>query len=483
MNLHFKWLSASLVFIFLQNTHLNAQNNRASDNLLFAIKTATTALDQSAISGVMNDKTDPAATVGIDLLIKDGNAAIDSNQYTVTVASDNPLVVANSGIQIIRHKGYATIKIMPVGVGYSTIVFTLSKGAFTKTLSISYAASSGDTSTANTFWHTGICDASAAIPVDDNYMLIGDDEQNGLYLYNRKKSGEALKAYMYNDMLGYAGCNKGKCEEADVEAAVKSIAHKGRIYWLGSMSNGKAPKAKDKQNRNRIFATDISGTGSNVAFSFAGYYADLRSSLLQWGDNNGYKLSNSAAAGQDPKEKDGFNAEGMAFAPDDTTLFIGLRAPIVPVKKRDKALIAPLLNFETFFNNGKPDAKPIFGQPMELNLGGRGIRDIVRLSNGMYIIAAGSCDGEPNSALYKWTGNKGDEPVWLDKFNTTGLNVEGIAEINENGSMALDKLQVVCDEGSHILYGDGVESKNLSAAPFKKFRSVVLSASSKVLGK
>ena len=160
MNLHFKWLSASLVFIFLQNTHLNAQNNRASDNLLFAIKTATTALDQSAISGVMNDKTDPAATVGIDLLVKDGNAAIDSDQYAVTASSDNPLVVGNSGVQIIRHKGYATIKIMPVGVGYSTIVFTLSKGAFTKTLSISYAASSGDTSTANTFWHTGICDAS-----------------------------------------------------------------------------------------------------------------------------------------------------------------------------------------------------------------------------------------------------------------------------------------------------------------------------------
>ncbi len=466
----------------------------ASNNLIFNFNVTgfNNYLLPPNISGVVNDPTDPAATIGIDLLVKENNSELDIAAYTLMADNDNDSVAGTRNILIEKYHGHAVVKIVPVGVGYSIITLTLMKEKFEKTLVINYTASNpavvdrtvkAETKPAATFWHTGICDASDLIPLDDNFMLIGDDEKNGLYLYNRKKSGGPLKTFSYGNLLGLTDCEEGVCLETDVEAAVKSIAHKDRIYWMGSMSNGKAPKAKDRPNRNRIFATDVKGIRADVSFSFVGYYSGLRESLLHWGDDNNYKLSKAASDGRDPKEKDGFNAEGIVFAPDNTTLYIGLRAPLVPLKIRDKALIAPLLNFETWFNNGSPAGKPSFGQPVELNLDGRSIRDMVRLSNGVYIIAAGSCDGTPNSALYKWTGVATDEPVWLSAFKTTELNIEGIAGVNENGHLALNQLQLVCDDGSVVLYNDGVEAKHLGIPANKKFHSVLLKANSQVLGK
>jgi hypothetical protein len=70
------------------------------------------------------------------------------------------------------------------------------------------------------------------------------------------------------------------------------------------------------------------GTGAATTLEFAGYYGNLRSVLLAWGDAHGYSFSASAAAGIDSKSPAGFAAEGMAFAPNNTTLYIGLRAPL-----------------------------------------------------------------------------------------------------------------------------------------------------------
>src|SRR5207302_2964898 len=149
------------------------------------------------------------------------------------------------------------------------------------------------------------------------------------------------------------------------------------------------------------------------------------------GDTNGYNFSSSAAAGQDSKSPAGFAAEGMIFGPDNTTLYIGMRAPLVPTANRTKAVIAPVINFENWFNNGSPSGNPTFGSPIELDLGGRGIRDLVKLSNNSYIILAGNPGGSPiTSALFKWTGNASDVPVLLNSPLNNVLNAEGAMEIN-----------------------------------------------------
>ena len=260
--------------------------------------------------------------------------------------------------------------------------------------------------------------------------------------------------------------------EADLEAATTSLIKVDRTYWLGSMSNGKSP-FENKPNRDRIFATDISGTGASTSFSFAGYAA-LKSALLVWGDANGYAFSASAAAGVDSKSLSGFAVEGAVFAPDSTTLFIGFRAPLVPTGSRLKAVIAPILQFEKWFNNGSASANPVIGAPIELNLGGRGIRDLIRLSNGTYIILAGSADETLNGALYKWTGKRTDAPMLVDTSKIATLNVEGALPVNTNHALSVSQLQLITDQGGDILYNDGIEAKSLGNNNYKKFRSDVV---------
>ena len=434
--------------------------------------TATTAyLQPPYVSGVVSDPTDPARTKGIVVDVKYNSTSIIAANYTLTASSSNTSVVTNANVSIAKADGQATIKITPTGVGYANITLTLTKGPNTKTLVINYAASAAASVPAQATWNTGISDGSAAIALDDNYYVVADDELNNLYVHARKESGLPLTSYNY---AGSLGLPDGTAEETDLEGSVRSTIVSGRVYWIGSMGNGKSPNFNSKPNRNRIFATAISGTGVATSFSVVGYYASLREKIIAWGDANGYNFTASAAAGKDSKTIDGFNVEGMTFGPDNTTLYIGLRAPLVPTGNRTKAVIVPLLNFETWFNNGSPSGNPTFGSPIELSLGTRGIRDIVRLSNGTYIIAAGSSDDTQNSALYKWTGNAVDAPVALNSFTTTGLNIESVMGVNESGVLSLTKLQTISDNGSVVFYNDAVEAKDLTQNNFKKYRSDVL---------
>jgi hypothetical protein len=431
------------------------------------------------ISGVIGDPTDPAATLGVVVNVRDNNVDIPAGSYTLSAYSPNTAVVTNANVSISQFSGSATIKILPTGVGYSTITLTLTKSSLTKTLVINYAASAAATSPANTRWHTGFGDASAAIALDDNYMVIADDESNKLFVHHRTQSGLYVTSFFYGDLLSLTDGTPGNYKEVDVEAGVKSPSLSNRSYWLGSMSNSSS--FNDKPNRNRLFATDITGTGAATSFSYIGKYSNLRSQLISWGDSYGYNFTSSAADGKDPKAIDGFNIEGMTFGPNGTTLYIAFRAPLVPTSSRTKGVIAPILNFEAWFNNGSPSGNPVFGAPIELNLGGRGFRDIVRLSNGLYIIAAGSYDGTPNGAVYKWTGNAGDQPVLLNSFNILPLNVECVVELNESGSPSGNKLQVISDDGSSVWYNDGLQDKDLTQLNFKKYRSDIITGPASVL--
>ncbi|MFT3681467.1 MAG: InlB B-repeat-containing protein [Ferruginibacter sp.] len=465
--------AASTTVTMNANKSVTANFSVAPNLLSIAFNTtATTALLQPPyVSGVISDPTDPARTKGITVDVKDNGASIAAADYTLTGSSNNTTVVSNANIAVTKSNGTALVKITPAAVGYATITLTLTKGANSKTLVINYAASAASSNPSQTTWLTGISDGSAAIALDDDYYVVADDELNNLYVHSRKESGLPLKTYNY---AGSLSLPDGTAEETDMEAGVRSTSVSGRVYWIGSMGNGKEPNYNSKPNRNRIFATTISGTGAATSFSVVGYYATLREKIITWGDANGYNFTSSAAAGHNSKAIDGFNVEGMTFGPDNTTLYIGLRAPLVPTGNRTKAVIVPVLNFESWFNNGSPSGNPTFGAPIELSLGTRGIRDLVRLSNGTYIIAAGGSDETQNSALYKWTGNAADAPVALGSFITTGLNIESVMGVNENGVLSLTKLQTICDNGSVNFYNDGTEAKDLAQNNFKKYRSDIL---------
>jgi hypothetical protein len=440
--------------------------------LTLTFNTATTPfLGPPQVSAVINDPTDPAALTGIVVDVKDAGAPIAAASYTLTAASSNPSVISNGNIGITQANGQATIKVLPTGVGYANITLTLTRAGSTKTLVINYAASAAAATPAATRFHTGISNASAAIALDDNYMVVADDEQNRLYVHHRTSSGLPVASFSYNNGLSLTDSSDGILKEVDVEASTRSKSIANRVYWLGSMSNSN--NFNNKPNRNRIFATTISGTGASTVITLAGYYSTLRATLIAWGNTHGYNLTASAAVGKDPKLIDGFNIEGMCFAPDNTTLYICFRAPMVPVNNRTKALIAPIQNFESWFNNGAPAGNPVIGAPIELTLDGRSIRDIIPVSAGGYLVIAGSHGAADVAAVFTWSGVATEQPVLQSGFNVNGLNLEAVLEVNSGGQPAHNKYQFLSDDGSKVYYGDARPSKDL-VANYQKFRSDII---------
>jgi len=441
---------------------------------IIALNTATTTnyldggvasvISPYGISGVVGDLTDPARNFGINFTIGDNET--DVNALTVTATSSNANVVPNANITLTGSGVNRNVKINSVDAGYANITVTVNDGTNNSIFVIAFASSIANASAPEaTTWHTGMSDASDAIAIDSSYYISGDDELNQLNVYSRYNSGLPLVIYDFSSQLALPNPSK---PEVDLEAATRSFVNPNKLFWLGSMSNGKAP-FDNKPNRNRLFATTVTGTGAATAFTFSGY-CDLKNQILAWGDANGYDFTASAAAGHDSKSIDGFAAESMVFGPDSTTLYIGMRAPMVPTGTRNKAVIVPIINFETWFNNGATSGNPTFGAPIELNLGGNGFRDLIRLSNGTYIIVSGGSAYDGNSVLYKWTGYAIDAPVAISSSMNGAINMEGAMQIGSS----LNQIQIICDGGDDILYNDATGAKDFANLNLRKFHSNVL---------
>ncbi|MCD7972710.1 MAG: hypothetical protein LUG18_08595 [Candidatus Azobacteroides sp.] len=436
---------------------------------VITISSSSTAyLNGYFLSGVMNDKVDPAATLGIDFDI----TGEDIGSMIIKTESSNQEVVSNENLIFERTQRGGTLRIIPTSVGYTTITITLSQNNQTGSMELYFAASAASSDPDNTIWHTGMSDASTAIEIDREYMFVGDDETNDIRLVNRNQSGLPIALFNFQDQFNAS-------EEADIEASVRGILYPNRIYWAGSLGNSKSGNAKPY--RNRIFATDIMGTGASSTLSYANHYENLREKIIEWGDSRGWDFSSSASVENKmvPKQIDGFNLEGLEIAPDQKTALFGFRAPLLPEEgqpllnqNRKLALIVPIENFEKAMNDGEMDAAT-FGEPILMDLGGRSIRSLERLSNGKYIIVAGMYDGVLNPALFLWNGEKDDKPEHLEceLLTKKETNPEGVLEIEVNENEIV--LQLISDNGSYDFYNDGKEAKALVSG-YKKFRSDIV---------
>ena len=430
------------------------------------------------VSGVVNDPTDPARTLGIEFNISDVETPVSS--LTVTAASSNTGVVTNADLLLTGSGTSRNLKITPTGVGYTDITLTVSDGSLSNSYIIKYAASAASANPTKTKFLTQVSDASTAQAVDDNYMLVADDENQVLRLYNRASSGLPVTGFDYTSSLGLTDLSGGVPREVDIESSVK-IGN--RIYWLGS--HGNSSEGKNRPNRSRLFATDITGTGAGTTLSYVGRYDGLKTDLLAWdaSNSNVLGLAASAATGKAPEDPalDGFNIEGLTIAPDGTTGYIAFRGPIQPIASRSKALIIPWTNM-TSLVNGNPSTGPAtFGTAIQLDLGGRGIREIKKNTSGEYLIVAGPSDGatgvEPKDfRLYTWTGVPTDAPV-LRSANLTALNVNGSFESIVDLPATLtgtSQIQLLVDNGDAVFYGDATIAKDLAQNNFKKFRSEIV---------
>ncbi|WP_432105143.1 hypothetical protein [Streptomyces sp. bgisy091] len=420
--------------------------------------TPTITLSASYLSGAVGATGDPVVTVTV------AQSGADASALTVAAsASSKSSVAGTSDVTVTGAGSTRTLAVAARARGYTDLTVKVTGlGGKTATKKLYYAASAAVQNAADTRYLTGSSDASAAVDVGGGYAVVADDESNTLRLYDLSASGAPVRTWDVASKLGVS-------KEIDIEGAARVG---NTVYWTGSLGNNK--DGEYKADRNTVFTTTVSGSGASTQLTVGGSYKKLRDDLVAWDEANDdrYGFAEGTEDGEAPKQIDGFNVEGLEFAPGSTsTAYVGFRAPLVPPKSGGKALIVPVTNFDKVAGSG---AKAAFGTPIELDLGGLTIRDIRKNAADQYLIVAGSWEADDNSdpyALYSWDGVAGHAPVKRASLPTTDPGgweaVVSVPDLTAAGTRA----QVITDAGAADLYGDGTEAKDLDHAEWKKSRA------------
>ncbi|MFI8241545.1 DUF3616 domain-containing protein [Streptomyces sp. NPDC085866] len=419
--------------------------------------TPTIKLSSAYLSGAVGSTGDPTVAVTV------AQSGADASALTVTATrSTRTTVAATSDVRVTGTGGGRTVAVTAHAQGYADLTLKVTGlGGRTATTTLHYAASPAVRYAADARYPTGASDASAAVDVGGGYILVGNDEDNTLRLYDGSASGAPVKTWALDNALG-----------ADKEVDIEGAARVGdTIYWTGSLGNNK--DGVYKPDRNTVFTTTVSGSGAATSVTFGSAGHSLRDDLVAWDEANGdrYGFAAGTADGQTPKQADGFNVEGLEFAPGSTTTaYVGFRAPLVPPQTGGKALIVPVTDMDKVVHG----TKATFGTPIELDLGGLSIRDLRRGAQGQFLILAGSWAADDNSdpqALYRWDGVAGHQPVKVLDLPTSDAgaweSVVSVPDLDAAGA----RVQLITDDGAADLYGDATEAKDLSHPEWQKSRT------------
>jgi len=398
------------------------------------------------VSGVINDPTDPASTIGIPFIIADAETPLAD--LVVTATSSDEAIVPNTNVVLTGTNGERQLTITPIALGFTTITVTVEDTDMnTATYTISYAASEASVVASTSRFHTGASDGSTGIAIDDDYIWIGDDEDQTLRLYNGNHSGLPVQEIDFNTALGIT-------EEADLEG---SFQLGSTIYWIGSTS---------EEDRSLIFTTTLSGTGATSTLTYGDKYTSLHNDLLVWDASNSHGLGANFFGLSTILE-----IEALALAPNSTTTaYLGLRSST----SEGKAIVIPVTNFTSL--PGMADGSATFGAPILIDLNGRSLRTMECNADGCILIG-GPFSVQTDFKLYTWTGNAMDTPELrsadLSALNTGG-SFEGLVALPSSTFLGTDgdtaTVKLLVDLGATVIYNDGTENKD-HRAEWKKFRS------------
>ncbi len=306
--------------------------------------------------------------------------------------------------------------------------------------------------------HQGICDASGAVALDDNRFIVANDEDNLLRVYSADESGKPLAIIDINNYFP----NNLKKKEVDIEAATEL---NGLIYWI--TSHGRNKDGERKPLRHQFFSNKITDSGKPTLEQEGKSYTQLVFKDMFLDERlKKYKLEKAEELA--PKKEGGLNIEGLTATPKGE-LLIGFRNPI----PEGKALILPLTNPLELIQK---EVKASFGEPIELDLGGLGIRSIEYWqAYQVYLIIAGAYDSSDKFALYWWSANCQDTPKKMESINLpSDFRPEAVLFYPNRKN----QFQLLSDDGA-IIRADGTECKEIKDEnhPKKYFRSLWITVS------
>jgi len=336
---------------------------------------------------------------------------------------------------------------------------------------------------------TGGSDPSAAAAIDPNYFVVADDEHNILKMYRVDGQPEPV---LNCDLSSFLRVDL-KSPEADIEGAARTGS---RIYWITSHARNK--DGKYRASRYRFFAVEIrSAPSSAVPYELtpAGkpcltlLQDMLNAPSLRFLDLQSVtRLDDEDALTKKQRERlapkrEGLNIEGLAAGQDGKLLWLGLRNPQYrdPADGLKKAILICLQNPDEVIDRG---AVARFGEPVLLDLSGRGIRSIEYIeSQQSYFIAAGAVDGAADCAFYRWNPKTGLlKPVEIavpETFNPEAILVcpghSMMGLISDDGSLEVEvKNPGDCIDGQLLPNGRCL-NKNLKDLDRRTFRVMFFS--------
>ncbi|SDF05044.1 DUF3616 domain-containing protein [Myxococcus virescens] len=291
----------------------------------------------------------------------------------------------------------------------------------------------------------GMCDASGAVALGGSLFVVGDDEDNILRVYDARRGGPPVQSVDLSPDLELPAAKK-KPPEADIEAAtgLGSLS-----FWL--TSHGRNSSGKKAPSRLRFFATEETDAGPRLV---GRPYTQLLDDMLAAPQLARFGLDGAEAKA--PKAPGGLNIEGMTAMADGRTILVGFRSPVPD----GKALLVPLLNPVALVEEG---ARAQLGEPVQLDLGGLGIRSL-SWWRGRYVIISGGTAGEGTSRLFTWRGGE-EAPVAVESVDLAGLNPEAFFTPED-----AEEILLLSDDGAAPV--DGVECKRLKDPARKRFRGV-----------
>ncbi len=256
-----------------------------------------------------------------------------------------------------------------------------------------------------------------------------------------------------------------KSPESDLEGA----ARLGDVAFFIS-SHGRDRQGRLRLNRMQFFALKMER--SKEGFAVRPFGSPYKRLLDDMASSSKMKGTGIIDAYRPQRKKDerlrpkrhGVNIEGLAAGADGKTLLIGFRNP----RPQGKALIVELKNPLDVVLRGTPAS---FGDPILLDLGGRGIRSLEYFAAiGRYLIVAGAADDSEGSQLFLWTSGSSPERVEQGSFEKD-WNLESVVEWGGG------RLLLLSDDGtrpSRNSVGKPCPCKELDMQEAKSFRAFLM---------